>query len=314
VRTLVIGLDAATWSEMTPLIQEGKLPNIRMLIDGGASGTLTSTIPPMTPSAWTSIATGVNPGKHGIYDFVRQTYRIAPINYSYLKRPAIWDIFNAYGKNVGVVNFPLAFPPPKVESFFISGLASPELESCAYPSKLWTYLRSKGYRVHPKFRPEIGVKQYFDEVKDLTKIQCEVTIELMKRWDWELFWVVFQALDWVQHYLWKADVDGENAVQAFYRYLDTVVGKLVQEANDDWNIVVLSDHGFLEIKAEIHLNTLLEEWGYLKRRETSRGLTERITNFSLQEGRKLGRRLPLALRKWVKRRIGKAMNNVGCIR
>ncbi len=311
MKTLIIGLDAATWRVIQPLIRQGKLPNIQGLIDEGASGILLSTIPPMTPLAWTSIATGVNPGKHGIYDFVaqdRKTYRVAPVNYSHLTRPTIWDVFNAYGRKVGVVNFPLAFPPPKIDSFFVSGLFSPEYEICTHPPELDGYLKSKGYRIHPRFGPENGLKPYFEEVKDLTEIQWRLTVELMKRWDWELFWVIFQGLDWIQHYMWNATIDGKNAVEAFYCYLDKIVGKLVEEAHDDWNIVVLSDHGFLEIEAVIHLNNILEEWGYLKRTETSQAFAERIRNSTLRAGWKLGLRLPPVLRQCAKRYIRKALH------
>lgn len=301
-KIVVIGLDGATWSMMMPLIEQGRLPNIRVLMEEGAWGTLRSTVPPMTPLAWTSIATGVNPGKHGIYDFViqnRETYRVAPVNCSSMQRPTIWDLFNAHGKKMGVVNFPLAFPPPEIETFFISGLGSPEDGVFAYPPELYTYLKSKSYRIHPRFGPKNGAKRYFDEIKDLTEIQCEIATELMREWEWDLFWIVFQGLDWIQHYLWNATVDGENAVRAFYCYMDSVVGRLLRETQDDWNIVVLSDHGFREIRAEIHLNNILEEWGYLKRaEEMPKGVAGRFREFALQGGRGLGRRLPFFLKRW----------------
>jgi predicted AlkP superfamily phosphohydrolase/phosphomutase len=306
MKTLIIGLDAATWRLMTPLVQQGKLSTIKKLIDEGVSGMIHSTMPPMTPPTWASIVTGVNPGKHGIYDFVKQdrrTYRISPINYLFRNRPAIWDIFNAYKKKVCVVNFPLVFPPPKVDAFFISGLASPERKFYSHPPKLNKYLKSRGYRIHPRFGPEKGAKQYFDEVKNLTEIQCEVSIELMKQWDWELFWVVFQGLDWIQHYLWNAIIEGENAVVAFYYYMDHVIKRFLQEAQDNWNIVILSDHGFRKIRAEIHLNNILEKWGYLKRIEISQGLAEKIRNFTLRVGWKLGRNLSFAVKQWIKRHI-----------
>ncbi len=306
-KVIVIGLDAATWRIMMPLIEQRKLPNLQMLMNEGARGILRSTMPPMTPPAWTSIATGVNPGKHGIYDFVSQdqeTYRIAPVNPSTMKRPTIWDLFNAHDKKVGVVNFPLTFPPPKVKSFFISGLGSPEDGMFAYPPELYMYLKSKGYRIYPRFGPQSGTERYFEEVKELTEIQCETAIELMRQWDWDLFWIVFQGLDWIQHYLWNATVSGENAVEAFYCYMDSVVGRLSQEAQDNWNIVILSDHGFRGIKAEIHLNNILEEWGYLKRTEKlPKGIVNKLRDFALEVGWKLGKTFPSSLKQWTKQHL-----------
>jgi len=302
-KLLVIGLDAATWRVMMPLIEQERLPNLQELVEEGTWGTLRSTIPPMSPLAWTSIATGVNAGKHGIYDFVAQdhgTYEVASVNLSHLTQPTIWDIFHVYGRKVGVVNFPLAFPPPNVESFFISGIGSPEQAVYAYPPELDTYLKSRGYRIHPRLRAHDGAKAYFDEVKALTKIQSELTIKLMKQWDWELLWVVFQGLDWVQHYLWDSDINGNNGVEAFYCYMDHVVGQLLEDAGDDWNIILLSDHGFRKIRAEIHLNNILEEWGYLEQGKTSRKSVRGIDKTFLKKGWELGGKLPQALRRRMK--------------
>ncbi len=69
-RVFIIGLDSATWDLINPWIQQGLLPNLAKLVEGGASGRLQSAIPPLTPPAWTSFMTGKNPGKHGIFHFL----------------------------------------------------------------------------------------------------------------------------------------------------------------------------------------------------------------------------------------------------
>ncbi|MFQ6119651.1 MAG: alkaline phosphatase family protein, partial [Methanosarcinales archaeon] len=68
-KTLVIGLDGATFDIIDPLIEEGRLKNIKHLIERGVRGNLKSTIPPLSPVAWTSFSTGKNAGKHGIFSF-----------------------------------------------------------------------------------------------------------------------------------------------------------------------------------------------------------------------------------------------------
>lgn len=305
-KALLIGLDCATWNVMRPLLEQGRLPNLQMLIDNGVSGTLRSTIPPMTPPAWTSIVTGLNPGKHGIYDFVaqdRETYRVTPVNYSRLTRPAIWDIFNAYSKKVGVVNFPLAFPPPEVDSTFISGIPSPEGKSFAYPAHLMRLLRSRNYRIYPRFGPNKGAKRYLQEVKQLTDIQVEVLLHLMREENWDLMLAVFMGIDWVQHYLWNEQIDGTNAVQDFYKYMDSKLGQILSQAEDGWNIVVVSDHGARGIEGEIHLNRLLEEWGYLTRVEVSNGVLKRIGHSILRAGWRSRGRLPLPIKQRVKQSL-----------
>ncbi len=294
-KTVVIGLDSASWRVISPLIEQGRLPNLQKLMKEGTSGTLRSTIPPMTPSAWTSVVTGVNPGKHGIYDFVeqdRETYRIAPVNYSRMSQPALWDIFSACSKRMGVVNFPLAFPPPEVDPFFISGISSPETESFAYPAHLMGFLRSKNYRIYPRVLPDKGIENYFDAIKELTDIQIEVLLHLMKQESWDMILAVFMGIDWIQHYFWDQEINGVNAVYAFYQYMDDKLGEMLSETECDWNIVVISDHGARKIQGEIHLNRLLEEWGYLNRAEVSEAGIRKIRNSVLSAGLGLGRMFP----------------------
>ena len=69
MKTLILGLDGGTFKVIDPLIQQSKLPTLSYLIKKGCYGILKSTIHPITAPAWTSFMTGVNPGKHGIYDF-----------------------------------------------------------------------------------------------------------------------------------------------------------------------------------------------------------------------------------------------------
>src|SRR4029078_13179887 len=68
-KLIVVGLDAATFDVIDPLVEAGDLPKLGGLLQRGARGTLRSTTPPLTPLAWTTMVSGVNAGKHGIRDF-----------------------------------------------------------------------------------------------------------------------------------------------------------------------------------------------------------------------------------------------------
>ena len=68
--TVLIGIDAACRGVLDPLIDDGAVPNLAGLLADGASGPLESQIPPWTASAWPSMYTGTNPGKHGVFDFL----------------------------------------------------------------------------------------------------------------------------------------------------------------------------------------------------------------------------------------------------
>ena len=66
-RLLVVGLDGGTDSVIG--LPDANLPNIAEVREQGASGTLISTVPPITAAAWPSMMTGWNPGRHGMFDF-----------------------------------------------------------------------------------------------------------------------------------------------------------------------------------------------------------------------------------------------------
>jgi predicted AlkP superfamily phosphohydrolase/phosphomutase len=306
MQTLVIGLDAATWDVVDELLARGDLPTIASLIDTGVAGPLDSTRPPMTPLAWTAAATGVNPGTHGIYDFLDQdqtSYRIRPTAFSDLSAPAIWDVFNDDGRDIGVINFPLASPPPAVDSFFLAGIPALDPDALAHPPSLQDRLVESGYQVQPDATHEDGLERYYEEIVALTDRQCELTLDLRSEYDPELLWTVFMGIDWVQHYLWDERIDGEDAVERFYMHIDSVLGRLVDAVDDDCRVLLVSDHGAGPIRGEIHLNTLLEQWGYLAETETTPSLKRRVLDTVKETAYAAGRRLPGVLRQVLKRNV-----------
>src|SRR3979409_1318657 len=76
---LLIGLDGATFDILDPLIESGVMPVLRDLIGSGVRATLQSTVPALTPPAWTSLVTGRGPGSHGIFDFFRKDDESSPL-------------------------------------------------------------------------------------------------------------------------------------------------------------------------------------------------------------------------------------------
>src|SRR5690242_18374080 len=74
-RVFVIGFDGMDPTLAKRWMDEGKLPNLKKLADEGTFRTLASTQPSESPTAWSSFATGVNPGKHNIYDFLIRDFQ-----------------------------------------------------------------------------------------------------------------------------------------------------------------------------------------------------------------------------------------------
>ena len=71
-QVVVIGLDGATWDLLQPWIDRGDLPTLAGLQETAAWGEMQSAVPYLSPPAWTSAVTGVNAGKHAIFDFQRR--------------------------------------------------------------------------------------------------------------------------------------------------------------------------------------------------------------------------------------------------
>jgi len=304
MKTLVLGLDAATWSVIDPLFEKDELPNLKRLMNTGIDGTLNSTKPPLTPLAWTSMVTGLNPGNHGIFDFLEQdtkSYAVSPIDYKNMEQPTIWDVLNAHDIDVGVVNFPVAHPPHEVDSFFVSGIPVNEESQIAYPTEVQTYLDSIDYQIQPTTDPKSRQSAYFDELVDITQKQFNATIHLDKRYDPDLLWTVFMGIDWAQHYLWESTVDGKNAVDAFYRAVDSVIGELLESIEPE-NVLIVSDHGARPIRGEIHVNSLLKELGYLTK-ESPSDTGEAFRNSVLGRIWKTGRSLPTPIKQKIRAAI-----------
>ena len=94
-KVVVIGLDGATFDLLMPWIRAGELPVLRRLMDHSLYGYLISALPALTPVAWSSFMTGMNPGKHGILGFtaLRRDGRPSVISSRDRRGEEIWVIF-----------------------------------------------------------------------------------------------------------------------------------------------------------------------------------------------------------------------------
>jgi len=107
-----IGLDGMSWHLINFCKKLGFIPNLSNLLFKSSKFTLISTIPPTTPAAWTSILTGVNPGKHGITSFyvITQKNMLKLANAHDVKVPRLWEILSFYDYKIFVANIPLSTP------------------------------------------------------------------------------------------------------------------------------------------------------------------------------------------------------------
>lgn len=112
-KVLLIGWDAADWKVINPLIDAGKMPALKKVVEEGVIASLATLHPVLSPMLWTSIATGKRPFKHGVLGFTEPTpdgNGIRPITNQSRKVKAIWNILNQTGYRSHVVAGGRAIP------------------------------------------------------------------------------------------------------------------------------------------------------------------------------------------------------------
>lgn len=289
LKLLVVGLDGATWSVVEPLARAGRLPNLARIMQG-VQGPLESTIPPVTPPAWTSLMTGKNPGKHGLFHFVEPepgSYAMRYTNARSRKARTIWSILSEAGHRVGVVNVPMTFPPEPVEGFMISGMDTPDEGSdFVYPQRLAPGIRQAAGPIKLDAR-YLGFmhndqrrQQVLRELGEIDEQRLRMIVHLLDREPVDVFMVVYGSPDTVQHYFWhygdrshyRHDPQGATifgrAIQDVYERLDGHIGVLTERLGEDGVAMVVSDHGFGPTSSKtIYINHYLEELGVLTYRK-----------------------------------------------
>ena len=123
-RILVIGLDGATWSWITPLIEEGRMPVLKRLRETGVWASLETLEPTVSPAIWTTIATGRLPEDHGILGFEGvpgQTMTTLP-NAGMRRVKAWWEMLDAANLTSGTIGWWASWPasPLRSDSYLVS--------------------------------------------------------------------------------------------------------------------------------------------------------------------------------------------------
>jgi len=277
-KVVVIGLDGATWDLLDPWIEQGDLPNLEALSRRGAVSRLESVVPPISPPAWTSAVTGVNPGKHGIYDFwVRPSgsATTVPATSHERKVEAVWQILSRHGRKVGVINVPLTDPPDEVDGFMIAGFPHLDDEGYTYPAELQAEIG--GYQLDDfgEMLQEGREAVLRDRLVQVFEARARTALRLMDEREWDLLWVVFMGPDKMQHYFWrfmdpehpyyredKAQALGQT-IHDFWCRVDEVVGQMVSRLDEDTVVMALSDHGFGPIYREMRMRDWLIREGFV---------------------------------------------------
>src|SRR5512137_182448 len=271
-KLLIIGLDGATFDLIKPWAAEGKLPTLAKLTQDGVTGDLESTLPPVTSPAWPTFMTGKNPGKHGVFDFIRpRAGTFDMVNASQIKGKLLWEILSEAGYSVGVLNVPITYPPRKVDGYLVPGLLSPDQGKTVYPPDLLKpYEAELGkYRLTPNVQYKPGNEdEFIADLHDLIDTQLRYALRLMKDHPTDVLMLHFLATDNGSHALWRFMDQTHprheaalfarygHALLEVYQHLDRAVGEVNSAISNPHSTIVMSDHGFGPLHRTINLNIL----------------------------------------------------------
>jgi len=288
-KTLIIGVDGATFNIVNTLIKRGRLPNMARLMENGSYGPLESTIPVVSPVAWTSFMTGTNPGTHGIFDFsgrVPNSYRFKINNATDIRAKPLWVILSELQKTVCVIGVTMTYPPDNVNGYMISGLGTPPDMNCTFthPPGLDKEIEEKfgKFIVVPKVNLRFMGKsrkekaRYIKRVFAATEQRTKIFKYLWGKESFDFGMAFFLDTDGVSHYFWKhmdtshRDYDHQSArefgdvIFKVYEKVDESIGEIISCINKECHIIIVSDHGFGPLERVLFLNNWLMERGYLR--------------------------------------------------
>lgn len=294
-RTVLIGLDGATFTILDPLMKNGVMPSLKKFVDQGVRAKLLSTTNPLTPPAWTTLMTGRSPGNHGIFDFIwaeeRETNHYFTLyNFRDIRCETIWSLVSRQNGKVCSLNFPFMAPPPSDSGYIVPGLVSwKHLRLNVTPAELYQTLKSiEGFNAKElawdfdmedkaaKGVPEEEFEKWVDFHIRRERQWFNITRHIMKNDPRDLTAILFDGPDKLLHMGWRFldpdlfpqkpsawELKIHDLCLEYFRRLDGFIAKITEMAGPDARIFIASDHGFGPSRHVFRVNTWLESEGYL---------------------------------------------------
>jgi predicted AlkP superfamily phosphohydrolase/phosphomutase len=304
MKTIIIGLDGATFDIIKPLASAGLLPVLSRLMREGVSAPLRSTILPNSFPGWASCTTGTSEGMHGVFSpFIKNPseYTVRAMSGRDIMTRPVWDILTENGGRSIVVNVPTTYPPEEINGLMVTGMLTPGRESeFTYPASLKNKLLAEfpNYVIEPERIPDKHARAR--EFRRSIEIRERALKYLMQQGDWDFLMVVFSVLDRAQHDYW-ADMDPTHPrhdsntprefrefIHEIYQRLDSAVGRLIEQLPPETRLLVVSDHGFCSELFEVRVNELLAAAGILSfKSPSSRKNLARVKAFKEKIARRI---------------------------
>jgi predicted AlkP superfamily phosphohydrolase/phosphomutase len=240
-KVFVIAIPHFNWELVNLMIKKGYFKNLKKLIKGGTKGSVYVIGKEVnTPVEFTSMVTGVGREKHGIgygkqtdKEYVKDGKLITRLD---IKTKTIWEIAQENGRKVGLYNWVVTWPPPKVNGFVITDRLSQD-DNITYPKKL----KEKLFRLNSIFDKE-KVTDYHHN-----RFHPKTAMRLIEEYKPDLFLGMYEATHGRDH-MWWAYVEPKEAKKKLGMVIDK---KKIREFRKKlFNLYQVLDVFFEEIQKE----------------------------------------------------------------
>ena len=278
---MIIGLDCAPPALVFDRLLS-RLPNLASLMRRGAHGPLRSVAPPITVPAWACMVSGRDPGELGLYGFrnrIPGDYALSVSDARALEVPRIWDVLSEAGRTVATLYVPLTSPPRPVNGVMVSCFLGEDGAPFTHPPELGAQLEA----LHGEHTPDVSVFRtddlagLLDELYDTARQHFAVARQVWVERHPELMMMVEMGTDRLHHAMWRhldpshPDHDPSDPMvreaSDYYAYLDAEVGGLLELADEETAVLVVSDHGARTMQGGLRVNEWLRQQGWLVLKE-----------------------------------------------
>jgi predicted AlkP superfamily phosphohydrolase/phosphomutase len=285
-KMVIIGLDGLNPDLVYQWRDE--LSTLNKFMEEGIYGRIKSTVPPITPQAWSCVLCGKNPGHFGYWDF---TYRD---DYSYgqpelvnsevrdERVESLYGILPRHGRKVAVINVPVTYPPPEIPNgFCVSCFMTPSVErEFTYPDFLKEEIKKIiGEYIIDASTSDMNFRQMdkqkvADRIYEMDKQRFDLTKYFIREKHCDFVFTVVMGTDRMPHLFYRYfDQNHKNytyhkkykdALRNHYKFCDENIGEILRLIDENTSIMIVSDHSVQSLDGRINLNEWLIQEGYMR--------------------------------------------------
>jgi len=267
-KVAVLGLDGLSQGYLNKLINRGILTYTKHLVNSSHTTIYNlECFPPTTPPSWTTILTGVNPGKHGIFafDYIEpNTLEHRLFNAIHLEHPRIHEILSMLEIPSIMINPIPGYPliPAKNSKIISHTVIVPKTQYYPENKDMEKYCRKIDLALNIPNNTLNECEKSLIKSLNLVKAVLEIVEDMLQTSRWNLLWINFQIPDIILH---KCGFEIFTKIlkmeRRLFNYIDRLV-KIMDELSDF--LIIVSDHGFSMYNRLIRINDILANKGYVE--------------------------------------------------